>query len=66
MEPVQENSQPESQTSSFGAPEAETFDQNTALNILVNAVHVGQSRGAWKLDETPVLLKAIRAFVKKE
>jgi len=62
MDTVQEKEQP----STFGAPEQENFDQNTALNILVNAVHIGQSRGAWKLDETPVLLKAIRAFVKKE
>ena len=44
----------------------ETLDQNTALNILVNAVHVGQSRGAWKLEETELLLKAIRSFVKKD
>ena len=44
----------------------ESLDQNTALNILVNAVHVGQSRGAWKLEETELLLKAIRSFVKKD
>jgi len=44
----------------------DTLDQNTALNILVNAVHVGQSRGAWKLEETELLLKAIRSFVKKD
>ena len=42
----------------------EKLDQNTALSILVNAVHVGQSRGAWKLEETEILLRAIRAFVK--
>ena len=42
----------------------EKLDQNTALSILVNAVHVGQSRGAWKLEETEVLLRAIRAFVR--
>ena len=43
----------------------EKIDQNTALSILVNAVHVGQSRGAWKLEETEVLLRAIRAFVRQ-
>jgi len=43
----------------------EVIDQNTALNILVDAIRVGQSRGAWKLEETEVLLKAIRAFTKK-
>jgi len=42
------------------------FDQNTALNVLVNAVHVGQSRGAWRLEETEVLLRAIRSFLKKD
>lgn len=50
----------------FGAPDAEKFEQSAALNVLVNAIHVGQSRGAWKLEETPVLLKAINSFVKKE
>ncbi len=47
-------------------PEGETMDQNTALNILVNAVHIGQSRGAWKLEETEVLLRAIKAFTVKK
>ncbi len=46
-------------------PEGEVLDQNTALNILVNAVHVGQARGAWKLEESEVLLRAIRVFIKK-
>jgi len=45
--------------------ENEPLDQNAALNILVSAIHVGQSRGAWKLEESEVLLKAIRAFTKK-
>lgn len=55
------------EASTFGYPQLEeNLDQNTALNILVNAVHVGQNRGAWKLEETPILLKAIHAFVKKE
>ena len=55
------------ETSSFGVqPSEEIFDQNTALNVLVNAVHVGQNRGAWKLEETPILLKAIQAFMKKD
>jgi hypothetical protein len=55
------------ETTGFGVPlTEENLDQNTALNILVNAVHVGQNRGAWKLEETPILLKAIQAFMKKE
>lgn len=43
----------------------EEIDQNTAVKILVNAIYVGQSRGAWKLEECETLLKAIRAFTKK-
>lgn len=53
-------------TTNFGAPESDNFDQTAALNVLVNAVHVGQNRGAWKLEEVPILLKAINAFVKKD
>ena len=41
----------------------EPLDQKTALNILVNAIYVGQSRGAWKLEESEVLSKAVKAFV---
>jgi len=53
-------------TTDFGAPESDKFDQTAALNVLVNAVHVGQNRGAWKLEEVPILLKAINSFVKKD
>lgn len=45
--------------------DSEIMDQNTALNILVDAIRIGQSRGAWKLEETEILLKAIRTFTKK-
>jgi len=62
-----ETKQEKQEASSFGAPTTdEKFDQNTALNVLVNAVHVGQNRGAWRLEETPILLKAINAFMKKD
>jgi len=50
----------------ISSPDKEVLDQNAALNILVNAIHVGQSRGAWKLEEVEVLLKAIRAFQPKK
>lgn len=40
----------------------EELDQKSALKILVNAIQVGQSRGAWKLEEVPTLLKAIEVF----
>ncbi len=45
--------------------DSDVMDQNTALKTLINAVHVGQSRGAWKLDEVEVLIKAIKTFQKK-
>lgn len=38
------------------------LSQTDALGILINAIYVGQTRGAWKLDETEVLLRAIRIF----
>jgi len=52
--------------SSIVKPEGEEMDQNMALNILVNAIHLGQTRGAWKLEEVPTLLKAIKCFTRKE
>jgi len=42
------------------------LDQNKALQVLINAIHIGQSRGAWKLEETVLLNKAIQTFIKKE
>lgn len=48
------------------APQSDQYDQNSALNILVKAVHLGQSRGAWRLEEAEILHKAIKAFVKSE
>lgn len=42
------------------------LDQNKALQVLINAIHIGQSRGAWKLEETVLLNKAIQTFVKKD
>ena len=45
--------------------QSEDLSQTEALGILINAIYVGQQRGAWKLDETEVLLKAIRAFSNK-
>ncbi len=37
-------------------------DQNTALNVLVQAVHIGQQRGIWKLNESVILQRAINTF----
>ena len=41
---------------------SDELTQTDALGILINAIYVGQQRGAWKLDETEVLLRAIRVF----
>ena len=42
----------------------EPLDQKTALAVFVNAVQVAQSRGAWRLEESTMLYKAIQAFTK--
>jgi hypothetical protein len=40
------------------------LEQKAALAVFVNAVQVGQSRGAWRLEESSMLYKAIQAFTK--
>jgi hypothetical protein len=42
----------------------EPLEQKTALAVFVNAVQVAQSRGAWRLEESSMLYKAIQAFTK--
>ena len=42
----------------------ETLEQKAALTVFVNAVQVAQSRGAWRLEESSILYKAIQAFTK--
>jgi hypothetical protein len=37
-------------------------DQNTALNVLVQAVYIGQQRGVWKIEESILLKRAINTF----
>lgn len=44
-------------------PEAE--DQNQALNVLVQAVRLAQKRGAYELEETELILKAVKVFTNK-
>lgn len=43
----------------------EEFTQSHALQVLVNAVKVAQKRGAYELEETEIILKAIKMFVQK-
>jgi hypothetical protein len=42
----------------------EPLEQKAALAVLVNAVQVAQSRGAWRIEESSMLYKAIQAFTK--
>ena len=42
----------------------EQLEQKAALAVLVNAVQVAQSRGAWRIEESSMLYKAIQAFTK--
>jgi hypothetical protein len=42
----------------------EPLEQKAALSVFVNAVQVAQSRGAWRLEESTMLYKAIQAFTK--
>ena len=42
----------------------EALEQKAALTVFVNAVQVAQSRGAWRLEESSILYKAIQAFTK--
>jgi hypothetical protein len=42
----------------------EPLEQKAALAVFVNAVQVAQSRGAWRLEESSMLYKAIQAFTK--
>ena len=43
---------------------SEPLEQKVALAVFVNAVQVAQSRGAWRLEESAILHKAIQAFTK--
>ena len=38
------------------------LDQNQALSILIQAVKLAQKRGAFELEETELLLKAVKLF----
>jgi hypothetical protein len=41
-------------------------DQKDALQLLINAVMIGQKRGAWTLSEAEILSKAVKLFIKNE
>lgn len=39
--------------------------EQDALNILVQAVHIGQTKGAYNLQEAKLIAEAVEVFVKK-
>lgn len=41
------------------------MNQQQALEILVNAVKVAQRRGAFELEETPIIAEAVTVFSPK-
>lgn len=41
------------------------LSQEQALNLLVQAVKLAQKRGAFELEETELLLQAVRVFTAK-
>lgn len=45
-----------------GAPNMDDMNPGKALELLVSSIYVGQSRGAWRMEEVPVLLKAIQVI----
>ena len=42
----------------------EPLEQKAALTVFVNAIQIAQSRGAWRIEESSMLYKAIQAFTK--
>jgi len=44
---------------------SEIKDMNQALNVIISAIDVAQSRGAFKLEEAELLSKAKKMFIKK-
>ena len=44
----------------------EDINQQQALNILIKAAQVAQSKGAFTLDDAELVNKAIRTFIPKE
>ena len=41
------------------------MNQEKALNILVQAVQVGQAKGAYNLQEAKIIAEAVEVFTKK-
>jgi len=50
---------------SINGSSTEEMTPQKAIEILIQAVFVGQKRGAWNLEEVPILLKAVQHFTKQ-
>ena len=46
--------------------ETTELTQQQALNILIQAAKVGQSKGAYTLEEAELIAKSVKVFVKAE
>ena len=44
-------------------PNAGTMDQQQALNVLVQAARIAQSKGAYTLEDAELVAKAIKVFI---
>lgn len=61
---TQENSQPQPQ-STAAAQLPEQLNQQQALQVLVDAARIAQSKGVFSLDDAELVNKAIKAFIPK-
>ena len=41
----------------------ENFTHEQALTVLINAVRIGQEKGAYTLEEAEIISKAIKVFI---
>ena len=61
---TQENSQPQPQPTA-AAQLPEQLNQQQALQVLVDAARIAQSKGVFSLDDAELVNKAIKAFIPK-
>lgn len=43
----------------------ENLTQNEAISVLIQAVEIGQQKGIYTFEESALIYKAIKTFVKK-
>lgn len=62
------DSQPQTQDKSAAEPrlvDIPVTNENVALNLLVNFVHLAQRRGAFNIDESAKIYECIKKFQKQ-